>query len=250
MMVDGYREEVERLRTVAEEATGGYEQETKDWFRDHPLPKFKDWLVGNRRTDVGVNEAVADWEAAGRPMPVIDVADPVYDEQQVLGIAMACRTDNGLEMDGLAQLDPREFIAHPVHRHIAQAIQDLASYGRSYDVNAVSKLMTIRGQLNDPQVRGQLPIDHAGGHIPAQSPARYLQQLHDDAGIAAWGFSHAEAIRTRTAGRAYTAVTAQAAQAAPGAVLEGRWPENLVTDHAAALSERLRKLPQPLGVEC
>lgn len=65
-VVDSYRQEVQRHETVAEAATGGYEQETRDWFRDHPLPQFKDWLTGLRETRQTARDAL-DGGWAGNP---------------------------------------------------------------------------------------------------------------------------------------------------------------------------------------
>jgi len=49
--VMGYRQERQRCEQAAEEASRGYTTERREHLERWPLPTFKDWLVGSRRTE-------------------------------------------------------------------------------------------------------------------------------------------------------------------------------------------------------
>jgi hypothetical protein len=50
-VVMGYRQERQRCEQIAEEAARGYATERREHLERSPLPTFKDWLLGSRRTE-------------------------------------------------------------------------------------------------------------------------------------------------------------------------------------------------------
>lgn len=87
--------------------------------------------------------------------------EPGYgDEVTLLGSAMA----SGDSLLTLSWLEPKEFIADPRNRNVAQAILDLAYVGAPHNAEMVTTLLRARGQLPiewDPQ-RAMRDVDPRG----------------------------------------------------------------------------------------